>query len=149
MPKPLVPPLWALLTSLGMLALHQRLPGPVLLGEPWSWWLGVLPALAGVGLVGWAARLFLRAGTPLEPWQTPTALVVSGPYRFTRNPMYLGLTLCLIGLTLWLGTTTPALLLPVFVALLTLGFVRPEERRLEQRFGKSYRTYKSRVRRWI
>jgi protein-S-isoprenylcysteine O-methyltransferase Ste14 len=93
--------------------------------------------------------LFLRAGTPLEPWQTPTALVATGPYRFTRNPMYLGLTLCLIGFALWLGTVTPAMLLPVFVALLTLGFVRPEERRLEQRFGESYRAYKARVRRWI
>ena len=148
MPRPLVPPLWALLTALGMLTLHHRLPGPVLVVEPWSR-LGLLPALAGVGLAVWAARLFLRAGTPLEPWQTPTALVAAGPYRFTRNPMYLGLTLCLAGFALWLGTATPPLLLPAFVALITLGFVLPEERRLEQRFGAPYRAYKARVRRWI
>lgn len=148
MPKPLVPPLWALLAGLAMLALHHRLPGPQWLAPPWTT-LGLLPALIGIALAVWAARLFLRAGTPLEPWQMPTALVAAGPYRFSRNPMYLGLTLCLLGFAMWLGTATPPLVIPLFVAVITLGFIRPEERRLEQRFGAPYQDYKARVRRWI
>ena len=144
----LLPPVVFLLAGLLMLALNRYLPGARLLSLPWTW-LGILPVGLGVGLALWAARLFRARETPIEPWATPSAFVADGPYRFTRNPMYLGLTLCLTGFTLWLGTATPALLLPVFVALLTLGFVRPEERRLELRFGERYRAYKARVRRWI
>ena len=123
MPKPLVPPLWAVLAALGMLALHHRMPGSQWLAPPWTA-LGLLPALTGVGIALWAASHFRRAGTPWEPWQMPTALVAAGPYRISRNPMYLGLTLCLAGFALWLGTATPPLLLPVFVALITWGFIR-------------------------
>jgi len=148
MPKPLVPPLWALLAALLMLALHRWLPGGTWLAPP-ATALSLLPVLAGVGVAAWAARLFVRAGTPLEPWKTPTALVAGGPYRFTRNPMYLGLSLCLLGLAVWLGTATPLLVLPLFVAVITFGFIRREERWLEERFGESYRRYRAGVRRWI
>ncbi len=148
MPKPLVPPLWAALAAAAMLVLHRGLPGGVWLPSPWTA-LGLLPAIIGVGLAVWAARLFVRTGTPLEPWASPTTLVASGPYRFSRNPMYLGLALCLTGLALWLGTATPLLIIPLFVAVITLGFIRREERRLEERFGESYRRYRAGVRRWI
>ena len=148
MPKFLVPPVWAVLSALAMLALHRWLPGGVFLPAPWTA-LALLPVLAGIALVLSAARLFVRAGTPLEPWASPTALVAAGPYRFTRNPMYLGLSLCLAGLALWLGTVTPPLVLPLFVLVITFGFIRREERKLEERFGAPYRHYRARVRRWI
>ena len=148
MPKPLVPPVWAVLSGLAMLALHHWLPGATWLQPPWTA-LGLLPVGAGIALALSAARLFVRAGTPLEPWTSPTALVAAGPYRFTRNPMYLGLALCLAGFALWLGTATPPLVIPLFVLVITFGFVRREERRLEQRFREPYRRYRARVRRWI
>ena len=148
MPKFLVPPVWAVLSALAMLALHRWLPGALWLQPP-ATALSLLPVLAGIALALSAARLFVRAGTPIEPWASPSALVAAGPYRFTRNPMYLGLALCLAGLALWLGTTTPLLVIPLFVLVITLGFIRREERRLEERFGEPYRHYRARVRRWI
>lgn len=148
MPKFLVPPVWAVLSALAMLALHGWLPGAAWLRPPGTA-LALLPVLAGLALAFSAARLFVRAGTPLEPWASPTALVAAGPFRFTRNPMYLGLALCLAGLALWLGTATPLLVIPLFVLVITFGFIRREERRLEERFGEPYRHYCARVRRWI
>lgn len=148
MPKPLVPPVWAVLSGLAMLALHHWLPGATWLHPPWTA-LGLLPVGAGIALALSAARLFVRAGTPLEPWASPTALVAAGPYRFTRNPMYLGLALSLFGLALCLGSATPLLVIPAFVWVITVRHIRPEESRLTALFGGDFTAYKARVRRWI
>jgi protein-S-isoprenylcysteine O-methyltransferase Ste14 len=110
---------------------------------------GLAPVAIGLALALSAARLFRRAATPIEPWETPSALVAAGPYRFTRNPMYLGLALCLSGFAVWLGTLTPFLVIPLFAWVITVRFIRREEQRLETRFGDQYRAYKARVRRWI
>ena len=144
----LVPPVWVLLAGLGMLALHRLLPVALIVAQPWKW-LGLAPVAVGLALALSAARLFRRAGTAIEPWGIPSALVVEGPYRFTRNPMYLGLVLSLLGLAVWLGTSTPFLVIPLFVWVITALFIRTEEQRLEERFGSLYVAYKARVRRWL
>ncbi len=143
-----VPPVWFALAALLMLGLNRVFPGPVLLPAAWTW-IGIAPALAGLCGAAWAVWLFRRAGTPLEPWRQPTAFVEGGPYRLTRNPMYLGLASILSGLALWLGTTTPWLGPALFVWIITRIFIHREERWLEDRYGDSYRRYKARVRRWI
>ena len=97
MSKILVPPVWFLLGGLGMLALHRGFPAALVVPPPWTGW-GSLPVAMGLALALSAARLFRRAGDAVEPWETPSALVAAGPYRFTRNPMYLGLALCLFGI---------------------------------------------------
>ena len=133
---------------LGTLALHRGLPAALAVPRPWNW-LGLAPVAVGLALGLSAARLFRRAATPVTPWETPSALVAAGPYRFIRNPMYLGLALCLSGLAVWLGTLTPFLVIPLFVWVITARFILGEEQRLETRFGDQYRAYKARVRRWI
>lgn len=148
MSRILLPPVWVLLGGLGMLALHHGFPAAPVVPEPWNW-LGLAPLAIGLALALSAARLFRRAATPIEPWETPSALVAVGPYRFTRNPMYLGLALSLLGLAIWLGTLTPFLVVPLFAWVITVRFIRREEQRLETRFGDQYRAYKARVRRWI
>jgi protein-S-isoprenylcysteine O-methyltransferase Ste14 len=75
--------------------------------------------------------------------------VTAGPYRYTRNPMYVGLTLILLGAWLLLGTASAMLPIAVFVWFIQERFIRGEERFLDQIFGEEYRGYKSRVRRWI
>jgi protein-S-isoprenylcysteine O-methyltransferase Ste14 len=147
MSKILVPPVWFLLGGLGMLALHRgflsrwscrsRGTGSGSCPSPWA------------SHLRFAAQLFRRAGTPVAPWETPSALVAVGPYRFTRNPMYLGLALCLSGLAIYLGTLTPFLVIPLFAWVITALFILREEQRLEERFGSRYCAYKARVRRWI
>jgi protein-S-isoprenylcysteine O-methyltransferase Ste14 len=131
------------------------------------WWWPLRPLTAGSGLmlvtraVGWvfitasivlpiwAAGLFRRAGTTPNPMRPTTAMVFTGPYRFTRNPMYLGLTLLQAGLAMVTNALWPLLTLaPVLVAVRCLVIDR-EEQYLEAKFGEEYRAYKGRVRRWL
>jgi len=108
------------------------------------------PAFVLCGLVGLpAVRAFQRAGTSPLPWRPATALVSTGPYRFTRNPMYVGFTLLYVGISLWLNTLWPLLLLPLVIVVMNWGVIAREERYLERRFGEEYLEYKRRVRRWI
>jgi protein-S-isoprenylcysteine O-methyltransferase Ste14 len=100
-----------------------------------------------VGLA--AARGMLTAKTSLNPNRPTTALVLSGPFRFTRNPLYLGLTVFYAGLMLVFELTWGLILLPIVLWLITAWVIVPEEKYLEQKFGPEYLNYKSRVRRWI
>jgi len=83
------------------------------------------------------------------PFEPSTALVTGGWFRLTRNPMYLGLSLILLGVAMIDGTLGAFLPLPVFVAILHFRFIRAEERFLEGIFGERYRAYRTQVRRWI
>ena len=83
------------------------------------------------------------------PFQLPTALVTSGPYARTRNPMYLMLAVALGGMALWLRSTTPPLVIPVFIVVMNEVIIKPEEKRLEAHLGEPYRDYCRRVRRWL
>lgn len=144
----IIPPVIFGLSLMAMLGLDHGLPGPRLL-SPALAPLGLVPAVCGVALGGWAIRRFIRARTSPKPWDTPIALVACGPYRFSRNPMYLGLLLCLVGAGLALGTTTPLLILPLFVLVMNMLFIRREEAILGRIFGDEYRAYRMRVRRWL
>ncbi|MEO0425183.1 MAG: isoprenylcysteine carboxylmethyltransferase family protein, partial [Pseudomonadota bacterium] len=98
-----------------------------------------------------AVIAFFRAKTtitPLAPDKT-CELVISGWYRFSRNPMYLGMLSVLIGWVLWLGQPLGVLTLAVFVAWISVFQILPEERVLAEKFGESYRAYCARVRRWV
>lgn len=103
-----------------------------------------------LGLVALAAlRQFIRAGTRPEPWKPTTALVTNGPYRFTRNPMYLGFTFVYLGITCWVNTVWPVALLPLVLLAMHHGVIRREEVYLERKFGEEYRAFRRRVRRWL
>jgi len=137
--------LTSLLTQLGV---HFLAPGPRWLAPPWThagWGLVV----AGSLLAGLSARRFLRAGTGVRPFTPATELVAAGAFRWTRNPMYLGLLTVTVGVAVVLGTLVPALVPPCFFALLHLRFVRAEERFLRERLGAAYDDYCARVRRWL
>ena len=105
--------------------------------------------MIALGFVASARILFMRTGQNPAPWKPTPELVLKGPYRFTRNPMYLGLTLFEVGLglalnNLWISLfAAPALLAVHFIA------VRPEETYLSKKFGESYKTYLAQVRRYL
>jgi protein-S-isoprenylcysteine O-methyltransferase Ste14 len=142
------PPLVALLLLAVAFVVDRLVPS-----APWIparlRWLGFVPIGSGIALGISALRTFRRRGTTHQPFGAPSALVVTGPYRFTRNPMYLALTTLLVGGAWCLGTA-PWWGVPVgfflYVRLVNVPF---EERRLAARFGDAYRDYRSRVRRWI
>ena len=131
-----------------MIALHFVLPIARIV--PWPWLLaGLGPMLAGILLAIWGERRFKRAGTAVRPFAPSTALVEDGPFRFTRNPMYLGLLLVLAGLFVLLGTVSPLIVLPAFFWVLQTRFVVHEEAHMQTHFGTRYEDYRRRVRRWL
>jgi protein-S-isoprenylcysteine O-methyltransferase Ste14 len=105
--------------------------------------------LAGFAIAVFALVAFRRAGTRPEPWKPTTALVTSGPYRFTRNPMYLGFTLLYLALALWFGGYWTLMLLPPILLVMIHGVIRREEAYLSRLFGTEYDDYRERVRRWL
>jgi protein-S-isoprenylcysteine O-methyltransferase Ste14 len=111
--------------------------------------VGVLLLVAGLSLTAWAIATFLRARTSVVPTHTARVLVDDGPFRFSRNPMYVGLTAAYCGLAVVLNMVWPFLVLPGVLALLVLAVIRREERHLLARFGDDYRAYQRRVRRWL
>ncbi len=125
-------------------------------------WLGLRPAMpfpvraaggviCGIGVLLGAAALFAfrRAGNDPEPWKPDAAFVPGGVYRFSRNPMYLGMALVHLGLALALDSMGALLLLPVAVLLIDRLVIAREERHLSARFGTEFEEYRRRVRRWI
>jgi protein-S-isoprenylcysteine O-methyltransferase Ste14 len=145
---PLPPPLIYVAALLAGRLLERPLPAPappaqlttplVRLGPP----LGVALAVTGAGV-------FRRAGTEVVPFRPSTALVTNGPYRFTRNPMYVGMGLVHAGIAArWKSTWSLLMLVPALVAVDRLIIAR-EERYLERKFGEEYRRYKRQVRRWL
>jgi len=120
-------------------------PEPPAIASLLGWGLLV----AGGLLVASAAYLFRRAGTTPNPTKPTSALVIWGPYRFTRNPMYVGMAALYVGGTLLLSDPWPLAFLPIVITLVQRRVIAREEAYLERRFGDEYRTYKARVRRWI
>jgi protein-S-isoprenylcysteine O-methyltransferase Ste14 len=111
--------------------------------------VGVAAMAIGGAVMFWGLATFLRFRTSVIPDRPARTLVVSGPYRVSRNPMYLGLTSLYVGLALVTNAAWPLVLLPVVLILLTTTVIVHEERHLRDAFGTSYEDYCRRVRRWI
>lgn len=144
------PPLLALVTAGAMFFLARSLP---LVALPASWNSGaglVLLVLGGLIDVG-GLMAFRRSKTTVNPMtpQRTTAIVSTGVYRFTRNPMYLGLVIMLVAWAVYMSSAWALLGVPVFMAYITRFQIQPEERVLAARFGQSYADYCARVRRWL
>jgi protein-S-isoprenylcysteine O-methyltransferase Ste14 len=112
---------------------------------------GLVFVTAGIGLAVAGVRAFARAKTTVNPTKpgATSALVVAGVYRFTRNPMYLGMLLVLLGWAVYLANTVAFLLVPLFVLYISRFQIIPEERVLADKFGAEFTLYKARVRRWL
>jgi len=105
--------------------------------------------ICSLGLAAVAVFQFWRAKTHLEPWKPTTALITGGIYRFSRNPIYLALALLYAGIAVALASIWALTLLIPVLLVMEFGVVRREERYLEAKFGETYRSYRTRVRRWI
>jgi protein-S-isoprenylcysteine O-methyltransferase Ste14 len=110
---------------------------------------GLLGAAVFLALNSSAITLFRRARTNVIPFRPTTAIVTSGPYRFTRNPMYVGMAALYAGFALAFGVIWALAILPAVLLFIDRYVIAREERYLERKFGEEYRGYKQRVRRWI
>jgi protein-S-isoprenylcysteine O-methyltransferase Ste14 len=111
--------------------------------------LGATLLGAGLLLGGLAVKTLRQAGTSPNPQRPTTALVTTGPYRYTRNPIYLAMAMIYAGIATSANALAPFALLPLALLALDRGMIAREERYLEGRFGELYRAYKARTPRWL
>tara|TARA_R110000824_G_scaffold299851_1_gene487950 strand:- start:203 stop:691 length:489 start_codon:yes stop_codon:yes gene_type:complete len=137
-----------LLTGLLLDRLSGRVPDfiPVL---DWVMVAGAIAALAGMSFMFAGTGRFRKLGNNLEPWKHSNQIVSSGVYRYTRNPMYLGMSLLYFSLALWFRSSWAVILLPVAILVIRTQVIAREERYLAAKFGDEYLAYKAKVRRWI
>ena len=142
------PPLYFIAGLLVGFGLEQALP----IDRPPAW---VTIAGVTIGVAAWLALdgaamvSFGRAKTPMNPFNPTTTLVTGGPYRFTRNPMYVGMAFLYVALALAFGLIWALILVPAVILAVDRFVIAREEPYLEARFGEPYRDYKRRVRRWL
>ena len=147
-PRRVYPPVYFLAALMALAGLHFLLPELRWLERP-ATYAGGLFVLVGLILAVVSSELFRRSGTTIKPFEPSTALVTSGPFRLSRNPMYLGMVLVLLGCAMLVGTVWPLPVIPLFIWLITSRFIVHEEQMMEQVFGDDYRAYRRRTRRWM
>ncbi|WP_309383584.1 methyltransferase family protein [Cerasicoccus frondis] len=142
-----LPPFWFLLAVAAQFGLNWFTPQNA---SGWGWYaVGYLLLALGMFLVLGAWMSFRIHDTPICPFKQPTHLITDGVFRFSRNPIYLGQAFMLLGLAALHGAWVTLLPIPLLIAILHVGFIRPEERILSQQCGAEFATYRSRVRAWL
>ena len=148
MNKLFIPPLIFLTCILLMFGLNRFIPIRGMLSNPYNY-LGAIPFLLGVIMTTQTAKLIKKRDTQISPYGKPRKLLTEGWFKFSRNPIYLGFILSLIGIWFWLGSWSPIIGVFLFMIIINLRFIPMEERNMETVFGSEYLQYKSKVRKWI
>jgi protein-S-isoprenylcysteine O-methyltransferase Ste14 len=143
------PPLAWLIAVLAALALDWLMPLPFMPAALPAVWIGAAVFAVALALLASAIATVTRAGSNVPTNRPTTALVESGPYRHTRNPIYLGMFVALVGLAIAVDTLWLVAALVPFALVIRHGVVAREEAYLERKFGERYRAYRARVRRWL
>jgi len=146
--RKIIPPVYLLLALVMMWVMQYFFPLYQYIHEPVAY-TGVVAVLLGITMAAIPAAVFRKAGTGIRPFDKATTLVTSGFYRYTRNPMYLGMFLMLAGAAFLMGSVGATLPVIVFILIIRNNFVMGEERFLEASFGQQYLDYKSKVKRWF
>ena len=147
--KWLIPPILLAMTAVAMIALHRVVTMPAIVPTPLNYWIGIPLVVAGLALSAAGSRRFRRAGTNIHTFRRPDVLVRDGVFSFSRNPMYLGFALALLGFAIKLGTPLNFAVVAGFVVVVDLWYIRFEERMAAETFGETYEAYRRETRRWI
>ena len=131
-----------------MFGLNRYFPIRDMLSSPYNY-LGAIPFLLGLIMTTQTARLIRKRDTQISPYGKPRKLLVEGWFKISRNPIYLGFTLSLIGIWWWMGGWSPILGVLLFITVIHLKFIPMEEQNMEMAFGADYLAYKTKVRKWI
>jgi len=144
----LLPPTYFFICLVAVIVLHLAFPISKVIYPPHNYF-GIVLIILGIILSVWADNIFKREKTTVKPFKKSAVLITGGLYCFSRHPMYLGFVFILLGLAIFLGSLTTFLGPVVMFIILEKLFILREEESLEKTFGKRYREYKSRVRRWL
>lgn len=142
------PPVFMLLTVLLMILLSNYAPIARWLNYPWRYF-GIVLIILGFGLGLGSGLFFRKLGTNPKPGAKATLVVTKGPFKYTRNPMYISLMIIVTGVSILLGTISPLFLIPILFIILHTQFVLREERLMEKWFGEAYLEYKNKTPRWL
>jgi protein-S-isoprenylcysteine O-methyltransferase Ste14 len=142
------PPILLLLHLFAVILLNKFLPLFLVFPKILEW-IGYVLVLVGLGLAFNAVSRFMRAHTTVDPHGSVNTIVTSGPYRFSRNPIYLGFVCMLIDFPFIFRIYWGLILSPLFIVLMNMLVIQHEEAYLEKKFGDEYTSFKSRVRRWL
>jgi protein-S-isoprenylcysteine O-methyltransferase Ste14 len=143
-----MPTTYLLGAVIACLALHFIVPFLDIIPSPWRL-LGIVPILLGIWLNLSADGAFKRARTTVKPYEESSSLIQDGVFSRSRNPMYLGFTLILLGVAILLGSISPFIIVAAFPLVIDRAFIRMEEAMLESRFGEEWRDYRSKVGKWM
>jgi protein-S-isoprenylcysteine O-methyltransferase Ste14 len=146
--KKILPPTYFFASLIVMFGLHLLFAISKVIQFPWNLF-GIIPLALGGILNLIADKDFKKVGTTVKPFEESSVLLTTGVFRLSRNPMYLGMVLILVGVALLLGSLSPYIIAIVFALLMHFVFIIPEERALEARFGKEYLEYQQNVREWL
>lgn len=146
--RKLIPPVLFFFCLIFMGLLRWLWPVRIIFPFPFNL-LGIVPILAGLLIGFWGVWQFRKSRANIKPFTQPDVFVIEGPYRFTRNPMYLGVVLMLLGAWVLMGAVTPIVGVVIFAVTANQWYIPVEERMLQDRFGPNFDAYCSKVRRWI
>lgn len=146
--KRILPPTYLIVSIIAIIALHFLFPILKIISFPWSV-IGIIPLFIGIIINLVADKAFKRHGTTVKPYGESTSLITDGVFRISRHPMYLGMVLILIGISILLGSLTPFLVAMTFAVIMETVFIKVEERMMSEVFGGAYLEYKKKVRKWL
>jgi protein-S-isoprenylcysteine O-methyltransferase Ste14 len=148
MRKKIMPTTYLLVAILLCFGLHFLTPILYIVQSPWNL-IGLIPMFLGVWINLSADRALKKAETTVKPFEESNALIQDGIFRWSRNPMYLGFTAILLGISVLLRSLSPYLAVIAFVVSIDLMFIRVEEQMLEEKFGDEWKRYRSRASKWV
>ncbi len=143
-----LPPFWFLVAIISMMGLHWFFPGKQIVNPPVSYG-GIVGIIIGFFIILYCAFIFRKKETTIKPFEESSYLVQEGFFSYSRNPIYLGMIIFLLGLWLILGNITSIIVIPIFFWIIQEKFIKQEEKMLEDTFGEQYQQYQAKVRRWI
>lgn len=146
--KKVIPPILFILCIAVMIGLNIFVPEQKYLEPPYTY-LGILLIIIGLVMAIRIRKIFDQIGTEIDTFKRPRKLVKSGLFRISRNPIYLGFTISLIGIWLLIGNLVSLIGIVIFFLISNIWYIPYEEKNMEKEFGNDYKVYKSKVRRWI
>lgn len=148
MRKIILPPVLLVACLIGMIAL-SRYGSPTVIVFGWAKSFGYLLIALGIFLPVWGAQIFKKKETNILPYKSPDKMVTQGPFRLSRNPMYLGMLLVLLGVAIRTGAAESFLFAALFFAVANWWYIPFEEVKMAKVFGQEFDDYKAKVRRWL